>query len=214
MLEHLPRWVGQALSPLRAGADNLAIARVIRDDVAPIRLISPAFAPGARLPDRFTADGQGISPPLAWGPLPQATAALALLVEDADAPAPNPLVHALVWDIDPREHDLVEGAIGSGGDGSVGGASPETGRNSYQRRAWLPPDPPPGHGEHRYVFQLFALSRAPDLGSSPGRSKLIDVLRDGLCGAGVLTGVYSRGDPAEVGPASTAAAPTGPTGAI
>jgi Raf kinase inhibitor-like YbhB/YbcL family protein len=204
MLEHLPRWLGQALSSLRAGADTLAIAKICSDGVAPIRLTSPAFADGARMPERYTADGQGASPPLAWGPLPDGTAALALLVEDADAPAPNPFVHALVWDIDPQAHDLEEGAIGGSGDGKAGGQSPETGRNSYQRRGWLPPDPPPGHGEHRYIFQLFALASAPDLGDSAGRSKLLDALGEGLLGAGVLTATYSRDEPAMVGPADAA----------
>ena len=205
MLEHLPRWLGQALSSVRAGADTLAIARICGDGITPIRLLSPAFADGTRIPERFTADGEGESPPLAWGPLPEGTAALALLVEDADAPAPNPFVHALVWDIGPEAHGLKEGEIGAAGDGKPGGASPETGRNSYQRRAWLPPDPPPGHGEHRYIFQLFALSSAPDLGDSPGRSKLLHALRDSLLGAGVLTGTYSRDEPAAVGPAAAAA---------
>lgn len=213
MLEHLPRWLGQALSSVRAGTDSLAIVSLGGADMRPIRLTSPAFVDGGRIPERYTADGEGVSPPLAWGPLPEGTAALALLVEDADAPAPNPFVHALVWDIDPADHGLDEGAIGAIGDGRAGGAAPETGRNSYQRRDWLPPDPPPGHGEHGYVFQLFALSSAPDLGDSPGRSKLLDALRDRLLGAGVLTGTYSRDEPAGVGPAAarpTAGAPGTP----
>ena len=204
MLQHLPRWLGEALSPLRAGAGNLAIAKIAVDGLQPIHLTSPAFADGARIPDRYTADGKGVSPPLAWGPLPDGTAALALLVEDPDAPMPSPLVHALVWDIDPSAHDLDEGAIGTIGDGRPGGAAPETGRNSYQRRSWLPPDPPPGHGEHGYVFQLFALSSVPDLGGSPGRSRLLAAIRDRLVGAGVLTGTYSRDEPAAVGPAAAA----------
>lgn len=204
MLEHLPRWLGHALTSLRAGADSLAIAALADEGLRPIRLTSTAFADGGRIPDRFTADGPGVSPPLAWGPLPEATAALALLVEDPDAPAPSPFVHALVWDIDPAANMLEEGAVGETGDGRPGGASPETGRNSYQRRAWLPPDPPPGHGEHRYVFQLFAMSSAPDLGDSPGRSKLLDALRGRLLGAGVLTGTYSRDEPATIGPAAAA----------
>lgn len=201
MLQHLPRWLGQALAPLRAGAGGIAIAALYREGVRPIQLTSPAFADGARLPQRFTADGEGVSPPLAWGPLPDRTAALVLLVEGPDAPAPSALVHALVWDIDPATSALDEGAIGTRGDGKPGGAAPEIGRNSFLQRAWLAPDPPPGHGQHRYVFQLFALSSVPDLGDSPGRSALLGALRPRLIGAGVLIGIYSRGEPAESGPA-------------
>jgi Raf kinase inhibitor-like YbhB/YbcL family protein len=205
MLEHLPRWLGHALAPLRAGTDRLAVAAIRPGECAVIDLSSAAFPDGGRIPDRFTADGAGVSPPLHWDALPDGTAALALLVEDADSPTLAPLVHAVVWDLDLDAHQLEEGAIGHGGDGQPGGEHPETGRNSYLRRGWLPPDPPPGHGEHHYVFQLFALSSVPDLERAPGRSALLDELGGRLLGVGILTGTYSRDEPAEIGPISDAA---------
>lgn len=206
MLEHLPRWLGHALAPLRAGSDRLAVAALRPAEYAMIEFGSAAFADGERMPERFSADGEGLSPPLHWGPLPAGTAALALLVEDADSPSINPLVHAVVWDLDLDAHRLEEGAIGRNGDGRAGGEHPETGRNSYLQRRWLPPDPPPGHGEHHYVFQLFALSSLPEIERAPGRSALLDELNGRLIGAGVLTGTYSRDDPAEVGPGTEPAA--------
>ena len=206
MLEHLPRWLGHALAPLRAGTHRLAIAAVHPGECAVIELGSAAFGDGERIPERFSADGEGLSPPLHWGPLPDGTAALALLVEDADSPSPNPLVHAVVWDLDLDAHGLEEGSIGHSGDGKPGGDSPETGRNSYLQRRWLPLDPPPGHGEHHYVFQLFALSSVPDLERAPGRSALLDELEGRLIGVGILTGTYSRDEPAAIGPASEPAA--------
>lgn len=130
MLEHLPRWLGHALAPVRAGGDRIAVASLHPGECAPISVGSAAFAEGARIPERFTADGEGVSPPLHWGTLPDGTAALALLVEDADSPSLNPLVHAVVWDLDLASNCLDEGAIGSGGDGRPGGDGPETGRNS------------------------------------------------------------------------------------
>ncbi len=205
MLEHLPRWLGHALAAVRAGADRVAIASLEPGECAAIDLGSTAFAGGSRIPERFTADGEGVSPPLHWGPLPQGTAALALLVEDADSPSLNPFVHAVVWDLDMNASSLEEGAIGKGGDGVPGGECPETGRNSYLQRRWLPLDPPPGHGEHHYVFQLFALSSVPDLEPSPGRSALLDELGGRLLGVGILTGTYSRDDPAAIGAIGEAA---------
>ena len=78
MLEHIPAWLGKALSDVRAGAEKLAIARGTLGIAIPrIELMSPAFADGTRLPERFTADGDGVSPPLVWGPLPEGTAHLA-----------------------------------------------------------------------------------------------------------------------------------------
>jgi len=111
-----------------------------------------------------------------------------------------------VWDLDLAANTLEEGAIGTVGDGAPGGEGPETGRNSYLRRRWLPPDPPPGHGEHHYVFQLFALSSVPDLERAPGRTALLDELGGRLLGVGIFTGTYSRDEPAAVGPTGAPAA--------
>jgi Raf kinase inhibitor-like YbhB/YbcL family protein len=204
MLEHLPRWLGHALANIRAGGDRVAVAGLHPGECVEIILGSSAFANGARIPARFTADGEGISPPLHWGPLPGGTKALALLVEDADSPSPNPIVHAVVHDLDLETNSLAAGAIGTGGDGATGSEMPETGRNSYLQRRWLALDPPPGHGEHHYVFQLFALSSLPCLERAAGRSALLDELDGHLLGVGVLTGTYSRDDPAAIGAASSA----------
>jgi Raf kinase inhibitor-like YbhB/YbcL family protein len=198
MLEHVPRWLGHAMRGLRAGADKLCIAQVELDPgSASIELSSPAFANGGRMPPRFTADGEGISPPLVWGKIPEGTESLALIVEDPDAPAPAPIVHAIVWGIGADERHLAEGEIRA--DGEAGRNGSDVGRNSYFLEGWLPPDPPPGHGEHNYAFQLFALAGAPDPGVNPRRSALIRVMAGHVLAAGLLTGTYSRGEPAEIG---------------
>jgi Raf kinase inhibitor-like YbhB/YbcL family protein len=205
MLEHVPHWLGAALSGLRAGAEKLAVVdpALKPREGAVLDLGSPAFADGARLPDRFTADGAGVSPPLTWGPVPDGTAALALLVEDADAPTPQPLVHAVVVGLPAEDHALPEGAIRRDGDGDAQGR--DVGRNSFRSEGWLPPDPPTGHGEHRYVFQLFAVAAPLEIGGSPGRSALLAALDGKVLAAGVLVGTYSRGEAAPVGPVGSVA---------
>lgn len=197
MLENIPHWLGSALSNVRAGHDKLSLARLDLEDVASVDLTSTAFATGDRLPPRFTADGEGISPPLMWRNLPEGTQSLALIVEDPDAPAPRPLVHAIVVDIDPELGGLDEGAIQPDGEGAAG---KDVGKNSGLAEGWLPPDPPTGHGSHDYVFQLLALRDGEGSESSPGRSDFIDHVRGRVIGAGVLVGTYSRGEQAEVGP--------------
>src|SRR5690606_22034591 len=133
--EHLPRWIGALLKNIRAGHAKLTI---VQEAIAPADLVlelsSPAFANGARLPERFTADGAGLSPPLLWRGVPDGTASLALLVEDADSPLPNPIVHALVWNLPADENGLAEGAIGPTVDGHSD--TGEVGRNSYFGGAW------------------------------------------------------------------------------
>jgi len=205
MLEHVPAWIGKAIGDVRAGMEKLAVARLVVDAGLPsLHLSSPAFADGARLPERFTADGEGASPPLVWGTPPTGTVRLALLVEDADAPAPQPLVHAVVWGLAADAGRLAEGAIVGDDDGT---ADREVGRNSYYREGWLPPDPPTGHGVHRYAFQLFALGPgAGDPGDTPGRAAVMEAMAGHVLGAGVLIGTYSRGEDAPVGPIGAVAA--------
>ncbi|PVX28657.1 YbhB/YbcL family Raf kinase inhibitor-like protein [Sphingomonas pokkalii] len=196
MLEHVPHWLGSALKGLRAGAGKLAIVQPELGSFAVLHLASPAFANGGRLPERFTADGEGVSPPLFWTDVPEGTECLALIVEDSDAPAPQPLVHAVIWGL-PVDGDLKEGAICADGVGDAAGR--DVGRNSFFGEGWLPPDPPTGHGPHHYAFQLFALSRGCEIGRNPGRSALVKAMAGHVLAAGLLTGVYSRGEEAPAG---------------
>lgn len=195
MLEHVPAWLGSLLQTVRAGHDKLVIAQQdIVGQAGPIDLSSPAFADGGRLPDRFTADGAGVSPPLVWGQLPPATASLALIVEDPDAPSFQPLVHAIIRHISPGEHALAEGTIGP--DRPADSAGGDVGQNSFLSRGWLPPDPPTGHGTHDYVFQLFALGAELSVDAGPGRAAFVEAIRGNVLAAGMLIGTYSRGEPA------------------
>jgi Raf kinase inhibitor-like YbhB/YbcL family protein len=202
MLEHVPHWLGSALKGLRAGTDKLAIVQPQLGSFETLHLASPAFANGGRLPERFTADGAGVSPPLFWTGVPEGTVRLALIVEDPDAPSPQPLVHALVWDL-PPDGELKEGAIQRDGAGGADGS--DVGRNSFLGEGWLPPDPPTGHGEHHYAFQLFALGAGPDLPETPGRAAVIEAIAGRVLAAGLLTGTYSRGQEAPVGPIGSVA---------
>lgn len=196
MLEHIPHWLGSALKGLRAGANKLAIVQPELGSFEVLHLASPAFANGGRLPERFTADGEGVSPPLFWTGVPEGTECLALIVEDPDAPAPQPLVHAVIWGLS-VDGDLKEGDIRADGAGDATGK--DVGRNSYLGEGWLPPDPPTGHGPHNYAFQLFALSGGCEIGDNPGRSALVKAMAGHVLAAGLLTGVYSRGEEAPTG---------------
>ncbi len=169
----------------------MAHAVDLREGTGRIKLTSPAFADHAAIPARFTADGEGISPPLEWTDIPTAATSLALIVEDADSPTPAPLVHAIAVDIDRRRKQLLEGELQATEDGK--NTALALGKNSYLTQAWLPPDPPPGHGPHRYVFQLFALvDERKTFSDAPGRNELVEVLRERAVASGWLIGIYSR----------------------
>ena len=189
MLEKLPEAIGHALEHQRAGMEKILFnAQRPAAELGLIEITSPAFAPNSQLPQRYTADGAGLSPPLRWRNVPASAVTLALIVEDADSPTPEPLVHGIVVDIDPRELGLVEGIFSGQPE-----ASPEKlGLNSYLMHGWLPPDPPPGHGVHRYAFQVFALSAGEPLSKSPGRREVAAAVRDRAIAKGCLIGTYQR----------------------
>jgi Raf kinase inhibitor-like YbhB/YbcL family protein len=190
MLQKLPESVGEALHNQRAGLKHTVFQRMPRlADTAQITVRSTAFDSEKSLAVKYTADGAGISPPLEWSAVPETTACVVVVVEDADSPTPNPLVHAIVVNLDPQQRFLSEAALMSP---DHEGTGLQTGRNSYLTHAWLPPDPPPGHGPHRYVFQVFALGDGARFSAVPGRHEVFRAIEDHVVGAGYAIGIYER----------------------
>ena len=192
MLEKLPEAIGHALRNQRAGLEKIVFnLSGLRTGMAAIEISSIAFADHAPIPARYTADGEGLSPPLQWRGVPPGTASLVLIVEDADAPTPRPLVHAIVVDLPASSGALAEGALKSP---DHAGQDVHEGRNSFLLAGWLPPDPPPGHGQHRYAFQLFALAAGEAFGDTPGRDAVLEAVRENALASGCLIGTYERPD--------------------
>ena len=191
MLEKLPEALGHLLGSQRAGLEKILFNTIdLREGTAKITLTSPAFVDHASIHAQFTADGEGLSPEIDWNGIPPGATSLALIVEDADSPTPAPLVHAIAVDIDPKRQELQEGELQETVHGKNTALS--LGRNSYLRQAWLPPDPPPGHGVHRYAFQVFALADGKAFGEAPGRQELVEALKTRAIASGCLIGTYTR----------------------
>ncbi len=112
------------------------------------------------------------------------------------------MVHAIVVGLPAEDGSLEEAALNHPDRRSPDQGSPdpgfETGRNSFFKQAWLPPDPPPGHGVHRYVFQVFALRHGAPFSPAPGRGEVIEAILERAVAAGCLIGTYERGSRAEI----------------
>jgi Raf kinase inhibitor-like YbhB/YbcL family protein len=187
MLEHVPAWLGRLLGDVRAGHGKLAVARlgddalIGRDGFA---LTSAAFSNGEALDPSFTADEEdAVAPPLQWTQPPAGTQDLVLVVEDPDAPAPQPFCHWLVWGLQPGAGQLLEGET-----------PPRVGKNAYGNSEWLLPDPPTGHGVHDYVFQLFAVDLPLTLMPGASRDDVLGAMEGHVLGVAVLTATYVRGE--------------------
>ena len=193
MLEKLPDVVGHLLRDQRAGLSETVFSRLaLRGGQGAIEVRSLAFGDHAPIPKTYTADGDGRSPPLQWSGVPAGAASLVLIVEDADSPTPKPLVHAIAVNLPADTGALSEGALDAA-DGDTR-LEIELGRNSYLQTGWLAPDPPPGHGVHRYAFQVFALGAGASFDGTPGRDAVMEKLVEHATASGCLIGTYERHD--------------------
>ena len=186
MLEKMPRVIGEALSGVKAGLDGTTYHAALSRVPDGVRVSSTVFTDRGALPARTTADGEGVSPPLAWDGLPVGTVSVAVIVEDAGSPTPKPLVHLLAWNVDPA------GGLAEGAASAEATTGFELGKNSFLKTGWLPPDPPTGHGAHDYLFQVYALSRRLDLEAGSGREAVVEALEGCALAKGVLIGTYAR----------------------
>lgn len=195
MLEKLPDVIGHLLHEQRAGLDKLVMNKTgLRQGMGALQVKSLAFADHAPLPALYTADGAGTSPPLQWTGVPAQADSVVVIVEDADAPTPQPWVHAIAVDLPGEDGALREGALDGAADGD---REVRSGRHSLLQTGWLPPDPPPGHGVHRYAFQVFALAAGPAFSETPGREELLDAIRTRALASGWMMGTYERPDGSE-----------------
>jgi Raf kinase inhibitor-like YbhB/YbcL family protein len=148
--------------------------------MADFELTSSAFDEGEPIPRKYSCEGENTSPPLSWGSLPEGTRSLALIVHDPDAPIGD-FTHWLGWNVDPGGGGLEEG-----------GHAPVEGANGFGENGYGGPCPPPGHGPHRYVHELFALDAELDLGEGASREQLEDAIEGRVLGGAELVGTYQR----------------------
>jgi Raf kinase inhibitor-like YbhB/YbcL family protein len=140
-----------------------------------ISLTSPAFENGARIPKRYTCDGEDVSPPLRWSGVPAGARALALIMEDRTAKG---FVHWTVLDASPAARDAGAGQVPRGGTEA---------ENSFGKRGWGGPCPPGDDPAHDYEFALYALRRPLGLGADASP----DEIRARLAQAGLARGTLA-----------------------
>lgn len=155
-----------------------------------LEIRSDAFDPDRPIPRKYTADGLNVSPPLRWQAAPPGTREFALIVDDPDAPQDEPWVHWLIYRITADVTRLPEGIPPSQRIFEPGGAV--QGRNSWGRIGYGGPQPPRGHGVHRYHFKLYALDAA--LAPTPGldKAELLGALEGHVIARAEYIGTYER----------------------
>src|SRR5258708_38461877 len=108
---------------------------------------------------------------------------------DRSAPPPRPYVHVCAPAIPPAAGGLAEGALGAAPAPAPG---IRLGRASFGRPAYAGPRALPGHGPHRYVFQLVALRRPLALAKEPRLSELLAAISADVIARGRLIGIFEQ----------------------
>jgi Raf kinase inhibitor-like YbhB/YbcL family protein len=152
-----------------------------------IVLTSSAFGAGTPIPLRHSAYGENVSPALNWSNLPTGTRSLALILDDPDAPTPEPFVHWVIYNIPASATGLPEGLPTDAALSNPQGA--DQGPSGLQRPGYFGPRPPAGP-VHNYRFNLYALSSEPNLPEGLGAAALREAISGDILGEVTLVGTY------------------------
>lgn len=147
-----------------------------------LAITSAAFEDGGPIPAEYTCDGLDLSPELDIVGLPERTEALAIIVEDPDAPL-GVWYHWVEFDIpaSPGSYRIPREAAGIGVEGV----------NSWNLPGYKGPCPPEGE-EHRYVFQVYALATNLELPPGVDAEEVKATIGEHLVDDVALTGIYGR----------------------
>ncbi len=143
-----------------------------------MELSSPSFDHESPIPQRFTCDGDDVSPELRITEIPEGTSTLVLIMDDPDAPA-GTWDHWVAYDIDPVS--LIPENVGSLGTGGL---------NSWRREGYGGPCPP--SGTHRYFFKVLALDAPLGLGGGADKETVLAAVDGHVLAEAVLMGTYAR----------------------
>ena len=144
-----------------------------------LTVTSPAFTEGATIPAVYTCAGAGQMPAIAWSGDLRGAAAIAVFVDDPDAPI-GTFVHLVVLDLPATATGL----------GATLPAGARYGLNGAGRPGWTPPCPP--SGTHHYRFTVYGLSAATGLGDGATATAARDAISAKAVVQGRLTGLVSH----------------------
>jgi Raf kinase inhibitor-like YbhB/YbcL family protein len=152
------------------------------------RLTSEAFGNDQAIPAKYTADGEDVSPDLSWGGvLPDNTQALAIIMDDPDAPA-GTFTHWLLYDMPTFRTGL---AVGVPAKERLPDGEAKQGKNSFGTIGYKGPAPPRGK-PHHYHFTIYALDAPTGLAPGATRKELVRAMEGHAVGQAELVGTYQR----------------------
>ena len=142
---------------------------------------SSSFQQGGEIPQKYTAKGENISPPLLWTSIPAGTQSFSIICEDIDA---NSFTHWVVFNIPGNVNQLSEGITNQGT--LENGA--KQGINDFGKIGYSGPAPP--SGTHRYVFKIYALDIELNLGVGATKNEVNSAIQGHILGTSQIEGTF------------------------
>lgn len=141
-----------------------------------MKLTSSAFDEGADIPSRYTCDGTDEIPPFKIDDVPSEAKSLVMICHDPDSPSGN-WDHWIAFDIPPETREI-KSEVGT------------RGMNSWPRLGYG--GPCPTRGEHRYIFELFALDKFLGFAEGATRSQIEHAISGHVIAKAQLMGKYIK----------------------
>jgi len=175
------------------GAAAEAGPPVLAKDLAPARMYaklnvtSRAFTSGGALDERYTQNGENVSPPLSWAKGPTGTQSYVVLAEDAGVNRRDPVVHWVIYDI-PSSLTRLRANLPSDAKLEMGAMQ---GLNIRKTAGFIGPKPPAGE-THPYHFQVFALNKKLNLDpANADRNAVLDAMKGNILASGDIVANYT-----------------------
>lgn len=153
-----------------------------------LQLTSTAFDSGEVIPEKYSCEGENVSPPIAWNGLPGDTKSLVLICDDPDASSVDPFTHWVLYGIPdnviklPEDYESQKNSLPWQG---------VQGRNSFGNTQYDGPCPPFGEN-HRYFFRLYALDEELDLPPGMNREQILNRIDNHVIELAEMEGHFSR----------------------
>lgn len=151
------------------------------------------FPDGGRIPNKYTcaAGPTSPSPAMTWTGAPANTQSYAVIMHDPDpvlgGSATNDVLHWAIFDIPGDAKGLPEGVkTGEQADGA------KHINNLGGNPGYMGPCAPPGHGDHHYTFEVYALNAKLGLPASTSRTDLLNAMNGKVIAKGVYIGIFGQ----------------------
>jgi Raf kinase inhibitor-like YbhB/YbcL family protein len=152
-------------------------------DPEAFELFTPWIA-GQPIDERYTCDGDDISPPLSWKSPPADTVQLAFaMIDESTFVDGRPFVHWVLAGIDTSEISLLEDTVPPGAIQAT---------NSFGTIGWSGPCPPEGEPAHTYRVTMYALNQQVELADGTPAEELLGFIEQVAIATADATVTFQR----------------------